>query len=134
MSKYTLYAYVDGSDLKDTAEFFGTRFNTFINNRQWISPRVVFVDQIRDDQDDSPRATIPLWELGLNIDLAERNQRNPKWYDDITAIVEFLIELQKETGRDFVIGRGDNETGFSEDYLFITSVNQNTEDLKEFLD
>lgn len=134
MAKYILYAYVDGSDLHDIAEYLSAGFNAFINSRQWVSPKVIFVNQIRNEQNDSPEGSLPLWELGLNLDLPEKGQRNPDWYDDIEALVQILVELHKETGRDFVIGLGDSETGFGEDYLFIDGVNKNTEDLRGFLE
>jgi hypothetical protein len=131
MAKFTLYAYVDDSDLHDVSAHLIVRFNAFIERRVWMSPRVLFVNQVRDLEEDANPEFLPDWELGLNIDLPERNQEHPRWFEDVQAIVSFLGELHEETGRDFVVGVGDNETGFDEDYMFVDTTHPDAEELRE---
>jgi len=134
MAKYTLYAYVDGSDLHDVADHLIARFNAFIESRAWVSPRVLFVNQVRELEEGVDPEFLPDWELGLNIDLPERSQRHPRWFEDVRATVSFLGELHQETGRDFVVGLGDNEAGFGEDYMFVDTSSPDVEELRPMLE
>ena len=43
------------------------------------------------------------------------------WFADVERIASFLANLHVQTGRDFIIGIGDNERGFSEDLFSVDS-------------
>jgi len=63
MAKHILYAYVDGSDLHDAADRLIARFNAFIERRTWVSPKVLFVNQVRELEEDADPEFLPVWEL-----------------------------------------------------------------------
>jgi hypothetical protein len=95
---------------------------------------LLFVNQVRELEEGADPEFLPTWELGLNMDLPERSQRHPRWFEDVQAVVSFLGELHQETGRVFVIGLGDNETGFDEDCMFVTTAHPDGEDLRQMFE
>jgi hypothetical protein len=120
MARQTLFAYVDGYDLKDVAAELECQFAALVASRTWRSPDVWVVNQ-RDSAAPSDAGDLPQWDLGLNMDLPDPGTETPGWFADIEAIALFLARLHATTGRAFVIGIQDNEADFNEDLLTIDS-------------
>src|SRR5688572_473669 len=121
MARHTLYAYAEGNDLHDVAADIEARVERFIRGGHWRygTPRVV--NQSRPDDPSLRPGDLPDWDLGLNLDLPDPPQEPEGWFDDVERIATFFAELHSATGRDFVIGIGDNERSFSEDLFTIDS-------------
>ena len=119
MSRHTLYAYVDGSDLHDLAAELESKFACFVNETNWHWGQPWVVNQKREDDPTLGIGDLPDWELGLNMDLPDPDKEPPGWFLDVEQIAAFLGMLHSETGRDFIIGIGDNERGISEDLFSV---------------
>jgi hypothetical protein len=108
-----LYGYVDGSDLDEIAESVQSELIRFVESHAWKTgaPSVV-------NQRHGPRETD--WDLGLNMAcLDPESLAFAAWFDDLTAVLDFLHHLGPRVGREFVIGIADSETGVADDLLFI---------------
>ncbi len=121
MARHTLYAYAQGSDLQDVADQIEARIERFIRDVRWRYGKPWLVNQRRTDDATLRPGDLPDWDLGLNLDLPDPPQEPEGWFDDVERIAMFFAELRSATGRDYVIGIGDNEQGFSEDLFFINS-------------
>jgi hypothetical protein len=119
MARHTLYAYAEGNDLHDVAADIEARVERFIRESRWRYGKPWLVNQRRPDDPTLRAGDLPDWDLGLNLDLPDPPQEPEGWFDDVERIATFFTELRSVTGRDFVIGIGDNERGFSEDLFFI---------------
>lgn len=121
MARHTLHAYAGGNDLHDVAAEIESRVERFIRGNSWRHGKPSVVNQRRPDDPSLRPGDLPDWDLGLNLDLLDPPQEPERWFDDVERIATFFAELRSATGRDFVIGIGDNERGFSEDLLSIDS-------------
>lgn len=120
MARHTLYAYIEGYDNDAIAEPLEAQLNEAVNGATWAYGKPWVVNQRRDDPTLRP-GDLPPWEIGLNFDLPDPGQEPLGWFSDVEAIVLLMRRLRSEFGRDFVLGIGDNQTGFSEDLFFINS-------------
>ncbi len=121
MARHTLYAYAAGNDLHDVAAGIEARVERFIRDNNWRYGKPWLVNQRRADDPTLRPGDLPDWDLGLNLELPDPPQEPQGWFDDVERIATFVAELRSATGRDFVIGIGDNERGFSEDLFSIDS-------------
>ena len=119
MARHTLYAYAEGNDLHDVAADIEARVERFIRDTRWRCAVPSVVNQRRPDDPTLGPDDLPDWDVGLNLDLPDRPRKPEGWVDDVERIAVFLADLRSATGRDFVIGIGDNERGFSEDLFSI---------------
>jgi hypothetical protein len=120
MSRQTLFAYVDGSDLDDMADALEGRLRVFVEGRRWVAGVAWVVNQqLEDDASCTDPEDIPCWNLGLNLHLPDPGVEPAGWFADVEAIARFLGSLHGEFGRDFVIGIGDVQTGIAEDLYCI---------------
>jgi hypothetical protein len=126
MARHTLYAYVDGSDLDEVADDIESRVTQFVRETGWRHANPRLVNQRRKNDPTLGPDDLPDWELGLNVELPDAPGEAHGWFQDVESIARFLADLHAITGRDFVIGIGDNERGVSEDLFF---VNDATPDL-----
>jgi len=133
MARHTLYAYVEGSDFADVADELELRLFRFVDSGQWRYATPKIVNQRHKDDPSLGPGDLPDWDLGLNIDLPDPPEEPAGWFGDIERIVGFLAELHVATGRDFVIGIGDNESGISDDLFGINSASPDVEQLRRFL-
>jgi len=134
MSRHTLYAYVEGSDLHEVAELLSERFAEFVASRDWICPDAWTVDQHQGDDDPSLRpGDLPHWELGINVELPDPGQERRGWFGDIEAIALFLGALPKATGRGFVVGIADSTTGVADDLFFVRSADPDLNRLRQII-
>src|SRR5262245_2731354 len=69
MPQHTLYAYVDGADLDGIADALDARFAEFVEGRQWVAGRASVVNQRHGHETCSQPGDLPLWDLGLNLEL-----------------------------------------------------------------
>jgi hypothetical protein len=122
MSRHTLYAYVDGADFDESAGKLESRFAQFVGSRRWTAGRAFVVNQRRGVETCSQPGDLPLWDLGMNLDLPDPGAEQSGWFADVEAVAKFLRILHGEFNRDFVIGIADNKTGVTED-LFSVSTN-----------
>ena len=114
MPRYTLYVYAEGNDLHDVAADIEARVEQFIHDHRWRHAMPTVVNQRRPDDPTLGPGDLPDRDLGLNP------RREPEGcFNDVERIGMFFAELRSATGRDFVIGIGDNERAFSEDLLSI---------------
>jgi hypothetical protein len=123
VARHTLYAYVEGKELHEVAGLVVQRVMFFIRKTRWRYGKPRLVDQERSDQ----------FELGLNYDLPDSPQEPSGWFDDIERIALFCAELRTATGRNFVIGVGDNTSGVTEDLFHIESGNPDLQRLREII-
>ena len=121
MPQHTLYAYVDGADLDDVAETLQTRFVEFVASRQWIAGDVFIVNERHGEETCTQPGDLPLWDLGLNLELPDPGTESPGWFADVEAVAQFLGTLHREYGRDFVIGIGNAETGITDDLFYVST-------------
>lgn len=127
MAKDILYAYVDGADLENVVDPIETKLDDLVGTRSWISSDVWVVNQREVDASNAVH-----WDLGLNLSLPKKKPAG--WFDDIQAIVDTLVVLQRETGRRFVIGVSNERTGETEDLLFVRDGNPDLVKLRTALD
>ena len=69
MPRHILYAYVDGADLDGIANVLDSRFADFVAGRAWIAGHASVVYQNHGDETCSRPGDLPLWDLGLNLEL-----------------------------------------------------------------
>jgi hypothetical protein len=119
MARRTLYAYVEGSDLNEVADDIESRIVQFVRETQWRHATPRLVNQRRENDPTLGPDDFPDWELGLNVELPDAPNEPHGWFQDVETIASFLAGLHSITGRDFVIGIGDNECGMSEDLFFV---------------
>jgi hypothetical protein len=121
MSRHVLYAYVDGADLEDVAEVLDSRFELFVEGREWTIGPATVVNQRHGEETCSASGDLPLWDLGLNLELPDPGAEPPGWFADVQAIAQFLGGLHSECGWEFIIGIADSETGITEDLFNIST-------------
>jgi hypothetical protein len=121
MPRHTLFAYVEGSDLQGIAEGLEAEFARFVAQSVWAWGEPWVVNQRRDDDPSLGPDDLPDWEVGLNMHLPDPVDEPAGWFADVERIARFLGRLHAQTGRDFVVGIGDNERGYSEDLFRVDS-------------
>jgi hypothetical protein len=121
MARHTLYAYVDGSDLHAIAMELESRLERFVEGEAWCVQAPLIVNQRRPEDPTLPAGDLPDWDLGLNLDLPDLGNETLDWFSDVERIIRFLGKLRESLGRDFVIGIGDNDRGYSEDIFFVNT-------------
>jgi hypothetical protein len=121
MPRHTLYAYVDGADLEDVATMLEARFTEFVASRQWVAGGASVVNQQHGDETCTQPGDIPLWDLGLTLELPDPGTESPGWFADVESVAQFLGTLHRESGLDFVIGIADAETGITDDLFTVST-------------
>ena len=131
MAQHTLYAYVEGSDLDDVvADEIMDLTEAFVGETAWRFGKPWLVNQRLDNDPNVRPGDLPAWELGLNFDLPDPHNEPPGWFVDVERIAVFCGELHTATGRDFVIGIGDNQRGYSEDLFYIRTASPDLNKLR----
>jgi hypothetical protein len=120
MPRHRLYAHVDGADLEAVADTLGARFAEFVATRHWVAGSALIVNHRNGAETCTQPGDLPLWDLGLNLELPDPNAEPRGWFTDVEAVAQFLGALHRECGRDFIIGIADAQTGVTED-LFVVS-------------
>jgi hypothetical protein len=64
---------------------------------------------------------LPLWDLGITLQLPDPGVESPGWFADVEAIAQLVGTLHRECGRDFIIGIADTETGISDDLFTVST-------------
>ena len=121
MPQHTLYAYVDGADLDGIADALDARFAKFVESRHWVAGRASVVNQRHERETCSQPGDLPLWDLGLNLELPNPDREPAGWFADVEAVGQFLGTLHREFGRDFIIGIADTQTGISNDLFDVST-------------
>jgi len=121
MPRHTLYAYVDGADLADVAAMLETRFMEFVASRRWVAGVASVVNQQHGEDTGTQPGDLPLWDLGISLSLPDSGAESPGWFADVEAIAQFLGTLHRESGRDFIIGIADTETGITDDLFTVST-------------
>lgn len=101
----TLYAYIDGSDLKDVEPNLLNRLAKFV--AEWGIDTACVVNVKRPRTPDLGESDLPDWNLGLNFTVDHLAR------EKIQELVRFLSRSANETGREFVIGAA------GEDWCFV---------------
>ena len=121
MPRHTLYAYVDGADLEDIAAMLEARFTEFVANRQWVASGASVINQRHDQDTCTQPGDLPLWDLGVALQLPDPGTESSHWFTDIEAVAQFLGTLHRESGRDFIIGIADTESGITDDLFTVST-------------
>jgi len=121
MPRHTLYAYVDGADLEDVATMLEARFMEFVASRQWVAGGASVTNQRHGQETCTQPGDSPLWDLGITLQLPNPGAGSPGWFADIEAVAQFLGTLHRESGRDFIIGIADTETGITDDLFTVST-------------
>jgi hypothetical protein len=121
MPKHTLYAYVDGADLEDVATQLEARFTEFVASRQWIAGVASVINQRHGRDTCTQPGDLPLWDLGLTLQLPDPGTEPPGWFTDVEAVALFLGTLHCECGRDFIVGIADTKTGITDDLFAVST-------------
>lgn len=121
MPRHTLFAYVEGSDLQGIAEGLEAEFDRFVAQSIWTWGKPWVINQRRDDDPSLGPDDLPDWEVGLNMHLPDPGDEPAGWFADVEQIARFLGRLHAQTGRDFILGIGDNGSGHSEDLFRVDS-------------
>ena len=128
----TFYAYVDGADLDHLAEALTIDLQAFVEAEPWhVRPSVV--NQRRVDDPDLRPGDLPLWELGLNLELPAPGTEPPNWFDDVAAIANFCAQLHAKYARDFVLGVHFSHSNVAEDVYFVNDAAVDLQELREAL-
>ncbi|MFO1513260.1 MAG: hypothetical protein U1F83_10170 [Verrucomicrobiota bacterium] len=120
MPRHILYAYVDGADLEDVAEFLHACFAEFVASRDWIAGHASIVNQRHGRETCTQPENVPGWDLGVNLELPNPGVEPQGWFADIEAVARFLGKLHKKCNRDFIVGIKDTQSRISDD-LFVVS-------------
>lgn len=120
MSVHTLYAYVDGSDLNEVASALEEGFDAFVSSRPWSRKTWVVNQRHPCDERDGPR-DLPLWELGLNHELPDPGTEVVGWFDEVEEIAQYIGDLAKGFGRQFVVGIAGRDSDVSGDLRHIAT-------------
>lgn len=134
MPRHTLFAFVDGADLEDVAELLDARFAEFAASRHWVAGSASVVNQRHGEETCTQPGDLPLWDLGLNLELPDPDTEPPGWFADVEAIAQFLGTLHREYGRDFVIGIADAETHITEDLFYVTTDSPDLGELRAIIE
>ena len=119
MARYTLYAYVDGSDLDEVATEIETALEALIASTTWAFARPTIVNQKHERDDSYGPEDLTGWDLGLNLDLPDPGGEPAGWFQDVEQVARLVGQVVARTGRQFVIGIGDGGTGLTEDLFFV---------------
>jgi hypothetical protein len=130
MPRQILYAYVDGYDLDDVALMLEVRLDEFISGRPWVAGKVWGVNQREGLETCSQPGDLPVWNLGLNLELPDPGAEQPGWFADVETIAHFLGRLHSEFGREFVLGIAEVETGIADDLFIVSTGSPDVEELK----
>jgi hypothetical protein len=114
MPPHTLYAYVAGNDIHEVAIGVRRELEAFVGSVRWTRPTWV-VDHVHPRTPAMSPDDLPDWDLGLNHELPACGSTADGWFADIAQIVVKRNELAAETGREFVLGLVDCDTGLGED-------------------
>ena len=121
MPRHTLYAYVDGADLEGVADMLEERFAEFVASRNWVAGSCTVVNQRHGEETCTQPGDLPLWDLGLNLELPDPDTEPPGWFADVEAVAQFVGTLHREFGRDFIIGIADAQTHITEDLFDVST-------------
>jgi hypothetical protein len=133
MPRHTLYAYADGADLAEVAAALEQRLSSFVEGRKWACGKAWFVNQRSGDETCSRPGDIPLWDMGLNLELPDPGSEPRGWFADVEAIARFLGRLRGDYGRDFVIGIADAQSGVRVDLFGISDTSPDLAKLRSVI-
>jgi hypothetical protein len=118
VARHTLYFYVDGSDLHEVAPTILREVERLVDSRTWSQPAWIVNHVYPRDVSMRPD-DLTDWDLGLNYELPDLTEVAGEWLGDVERIAAQIDQVAFETGRGFVMGLGNNETGISEDILHL---------------
>nr|BAJ07057.1 putative uncharacterized protein [uncultured bacterium] len=130
---FTLYAYVDGSDLQADERALVKAFESLIESRSWVCGIPSLVNQRHAADSSVGPGDTPDWDLGLNLSVHTVGNEPLGWFSDIQFIAERLSEMWLRTGRNFVIGIQDHDTGVVEDLYYVESNPPEIEHLQKII-
>jgi hypothetical protein len=133
MARHTLYAYVDGSDLDEVANQIETVLGGLIASSTWTleTPRIVNQKQERDASYCADDLTD--WDLGLNLDLPDPGTEPPGWFQDVEQVARIVGQVVVGSGRQFVIGISNSNTGVSEDLFDVENSDPDLAELRAII-
>ena len=133
MARHVLYAYVLGEVDDALVRSLEPRLVGLMKARKWVCGEPWLVDQIHEDTEFKEEGDAPDRDFGINIELPDPHDVRPGWFDEIEFLARALVEINSETRVEFAIGIGSNETGISEDLVYIDSDSFDPAELRAFL-
>ena len=130
---HTLYAYVDGYDLGEVAGRVETELRAVLSSGGWRWRAPVLVNRRLERTPDLSPEDLPVWDLGVSLELPEPGSEPPGWFSDVERIAKAMGQLHAQTGRDFVFGIWDAKRRFSEDLYFVESANPDLDQLRAII-
>jgi hypothetical protein len=121
MARHTLYAYVDGSDLEAVAGDIEGALKLAAASAKWALPQPRIINQRHERDDSHSPGDLTDWDLGLNLLLPTQDAEPVDWFHDIEEVIRIVHQVARTTGREFVIGIQDADSGIAEDLLFVGS-------------
>jgi hypothetical protein len=130
MAKIGIHAYVDGSDLEDVFALIESEGHRFLVSRAWSVPARLISTHFCRTPDLGPD-DLPDWNLGFNLDISNDPTTYAAAFEDVRAIAQFVAKLHSASGREFVFGIFDHDSGIDEDF---TSIKDNVDAIEMFVE
>src|SRR5262249_30096622 len=89
---------IDGFVPFDPAKSLRKRANQLLASRVWTTKEVFYGDQAEPAEDDTQ-----MWSFCFNLGLDHIGETNGRWRQDVEALVNFLQQVIKETGREILV-------------------------------
>jgi hypothetical protein len=131
--RHTLYCFVDGSDLQETAPLIESRCSELAASNGWRYVKLQVVNRQLPRTSDMRPDDLPQWELGVTMALPDPEDEPKGWFADVERVALFAGGVHVETGRDFVIGIWDAERGISEDLFGVDTERPDLQRLRQLI-
>jgi hypothetical protein len=128
--RHTLYCFVEGGDLDEVAPLVERECRELASLAGWrySSPEVVNRRHARTPE--MRQEDLPVWELGVTLNLPEPGTETDGWFADVERVVLWAAGVRKEIGRDFVVGMWDAARRISEDLFDVDDVDPDFDSLR----
>jgi hypothetical protein len=130
VGRHTLYAYVDGSDLDEVVDEIEQLLAALVAREPWVIAQPWVVNERHERDESHGPEDLDDWDLGLNLDLPDTGSEPAGWFQDVERVARIVGQVALRTGREFVIGIGDNETGISEDLFHVRNGDADLDELR----
>jgi hypothetical protein len=133
VGRYTLYAYVDGSDLHHVSEEIEVLLDAIVVGEAWTLGAPSVVNQLQERDETYRPEDLTNWDLGLNLDLPDVGSEPAGWFQDVERIARGVGRIAARTGRSFVIGIADSETSICDDLFFVEDGDPDLDQLRTII-
>lgn len=131
MAGDVLYFYVEGSGFDSVAPSILAALFALETSRPWCRDFWVVDDVLPREPSDPTGPTFR--NLGVNYELPARWSQSPEWIGDVEEIARQVDRLAAATGREFVMGMSNADTGITEDCMHFDGSGANLVDLRAWV-